>query len=155
MVEVGRKLLRGLLPFPAVSAVVLTGWISAGLQAQEVKDTCPCFSYEETESIFSKGTNLKEDEGTISCSAQDYKVELSAVINLMDRNFDTVSQARVNWYDYDPGGCEYLDASSDPVVRRNVKWPHPAPEAVARACYNIISSVIAKLDTAHKCTTYP
>ena len=152
---VERKSFRKLLMFPVVSAVVLMSLISVELRAQDIKETCPCFNYEEVESIFQSGVHLTEEEGMSDCTAQDYSVECNAEIIVRDQNYTIVAQARVDWFDFDPGGCEYIDTTSDPAVERNVSWPHPAPEATARACFNIISSVIAKSDTSGKCNTFP
>ena len=138
-----------------VVAVVLMSLISMESPAQDEIGTCPCFSYEEVESIFLKGEQLTEEEGTSDCSAQDYSVECSAEVIVWDQNYAIIAKARVDWFDFDPGGCKYIDNTPDPDVERNVRWPHPAPEATARACFNIISSVIAKSDTAGKCYTYP
>ncbi len=139
----------------AVFAVVLMSFISMETPAQDENETCPCFSYEEVESIFLRGEQLAEEEGVDACSTQDYTVECNAEVVVWDQDYAVIAQARVDWFDFDPSRCEYIDTASDPVVERNVSWPHPAPEAVARACFNIISSVIAKLDTTGKCETYP
>ncbi len=123
--------------------------------AQEADGPCPCFSYEEIESIFLRGEQLAADEGVSSCQAEDYSVECSAEMTLWDPNFEVIAQAGIRWYDFDPGQCEYMDLVGNPGVERKVKWPHPAPEATARACYDIIASVIAALDDTGKCMTYP
>ena len=141
--------------FPAVSAVVLMSLISLETYAQDESETCPCFSYEEAESIFLSSEHLTEEQGMSNCSAQDYSVECSAEVTVWDQDYTIVAQARVDWFDIDPGGCEYIDTTGDPDVQRKVRWPHPAPEATARACFNIISSVIAKSDISGKCDTYP
>ncbi len=124
-------------------------------QSQSVTETCPCFSYEEVESIFLGGMDLSEEERISDCSAEDYKVECSAEVIIWDQNYELIAKARVDWFDFDPGGCEYINTTFDPGVERNVRWPHPAPEATARACFNIISSVIAKSDRSGKCSTFP
>ena len=155
MVRVERKSLFRLLLFLSVSAVVLTGLISMDAHAQDENETCPCFSYEEVEAIFLRGAQLTMDEGEINCLAEDYSVECTAEVAVFDQNYATTAQASVKWADFDPSRCEYLDSTADPVVDRSVRWPHPAPEAAARACFNIISSVIAKSDSSGKCRTYP
>ena len=150
-----RKSFRKLLMSPVVSAVVLLSLISMESRAQDTQESCPCFSYEEVESIFQSGVHLTEEEGMSDCSAQDYSVECNAEVTVWDQNYTIVAQARIYWFDFDPGGCVYIDTTSDPDVERNIRWPHPAPEATARACFNIISGVIAKSDTSGRCNTYP
>ena len=135
--------------------VVLMSLISVETHAQNEEDTCSCFSYEEVESIFLRGKQQIETGGTSDCSAQDYSVECNAEVAIWDQNYNLIAKARVDWYDFDPGGCEYIDTTGDPVIERKVKWPHPAPEAAARVCFNIISNVIAKSDTDGNCYTYP
>jgi len=149
------KSFRKLLMFPTMSAVVLMNLSGAVAYAQDENETCPCFDTGEVESIFLRGRQLSEEEGTSDCSAEDYSVELNAEIVVWDQDYAITAQARVEWFDIDPGGCVYIDATSDPVVERDISWPSPAPEALARACFNIISSVIARADTAGNCTTYP
>jgi hypothetical protein len=155
MVPTETKTLCRLFMFPTISVVVLMGLVSMDINAQDENETCPCFSYEEVETIFLKGVGLAEDEGMTDCSTQDYSVEFNAEVVVWDMEYTLVAKARVDWFDFDPGGCEYIDTSSDPAVERNIRWPHPAPEGTARACLNIISSVIKKSDTSGKCTTYP
>lgn len=138
-----------------VFAVVLMSFISMESQAQDDQETCPCFSYEEVEAIFQRGAQLAEEEGVSACHTEDYSVECNAEVVIWDQNYELVAQARIDWFDFDPSRCEYIDIAGNPGVERNVSWPHPAPEATARACYNIISRVIAKLDTSGKCETYP
>jgi hypothetical protein len=150
-----RKSFRKLLMSPVVSAVVLLSLISMGSRAQDTQESCPCFNYEEVESIFQSGVHLTEEEGMSDCSAQDYSVECNAEVIVWDQNYTIVARARIDWFDFDPGGCIYIDTTSDPDVERNIRWPHPAPEATARACFNIISGVIAKSDTSGRCNTYP
>ena len=150
-----KRILPGKLQmFRGVLIVMLMSLISPESGAQDAEETCPCFTYGEVESIFLRSMQMTEEEGTSDCGAQDYTVECSAEVVIWDPNYTMVAQARVDWYDFDPGGCEYIDTSSEPDVERNVTWPHPAPEGAARACYNIISSVIAKSDTAGRCNTY-
>ena len=129
--------------------------ISLETQAQDEDKTCPCFSYEEAESIFLAGEQLATEGGVVSCSAEDYDVEMSAEVVVWDQDYTTIAQASVKWYDFDPSRCEYIDSIGNAGVERNVRWPHPAPEVTARACFDIITSVIAKSDTAGNCITYP
>ena len=150
-----RKSFPKLLMLLNMLTVVLVSLISTELPAQDIKETCPCFNVEEVELIFQIGANLAEEEGMSTCSAQDYSVECNAEVIVMDQNYETVAQARVDWYDFDPGGCAYINTTGDPDVERNVRWPHPAPEATARACFNIISNVIKKFDSTGRCTSYP
>ena len=155
MARTERKSLSRLLTIPALSAMVLMSLISRESLTQDENETCPCFSYEEVESIFLSGKKLAEAGGSSSCSAEDYNVEISAEVIVWDQDFATIAQVSVKWYDFDPSRCEYSDSTGNPGVERNVTWPHPAPEATARACFNIISSVIAKSDTAGICITHP
>jgi hypothetical protein len=148
-----RKSFRKLLMSPVVYAVVLLSLISMESRALDTQESCPCFNYEEVESIFQNGVHLTEEEGMSDCSAQDYSVECNAEVIVWDQNYTIVAQARIDWFDFDPGGCVYIDTTSDPDVERNIRWPHPAPEATARACFYIISSVIAKSDTSGRCNT--
>jgi hypothetical protein len=150
-----RKPFRTLLMSPIVSGVVLLSLISMESRAQDTEESCPCFNYEEVESIFQSGVHLTEEEGMSECTAQDYSVECKAEVIVWDQNYTIVAQASIDWFDFDPGGCVYIDTTSDPDVERNIRWPHPAPEATARACFNIISRVIEKLDTSGRCNTYP
>ncbi len=149
-----RKSLCKLWMFSTVAAVLLMNLISLEARAQDENASCPCFNYEEIESVFMQGVHPTEEIHKSDCSAQDYSVEFNAEVLVWDQDYTIVAQARVEWTDYDPGGCEYIDTFSDPGVERNVRWPYPAPEAPARACFNIISSVIAKSDTSGKCDTY-
>ena len=136
----------------AMSAIVL---ISLESRAQTDDEVCPCFSMEELESIFQMEADLPDEERNSNCAAEDYKVECAAEVVVMDQDYEVIALARVKWLDFDPGGCEYIDTRTDPHVERKVRWPHPAPEATARACFNIISSAIAKSDKADNCSTYP
>ena len=155
MCQAERKSRPTLLFFPAVSAVVLMNLASMETYAQEETETCPCFSYAEVESIFPGGAQRTADEGEIKCSTEDYSVEFKAEVMVWNQNYDLLAQAHVEWFDYDPGRCDYVDTKGNPGVEHHVSWPHPAPEATARACFNIISSVIMKSDTSGKCSTYP
>ena len=139
----------------AVFAAALMSLVSIEAYAQDNAETCPCFDYEEVESIFARGEQLAEDEGVSACHTEDYSVECNAEVVVWDQDFAVIARASVNWFDFDPSNCEYIDTAFDPDEERYVSWPHPAPEVVARACFNIISSVIAKLDTSGKCETYP
>jgi hypothetical protein len=138
-----------------ILVILAIALISQESRAQSEDETCPCFSMEEVESTFLIQADLPEEERNTNCTAEDFKVELSAEVVVMDQDYEVIAQARVKWLDFDPGGCEYTDTRTDPNVERKVRWPHPAPEATARACFNIISSVFAKLDTAGNCSTYP
>ena len=138
-----------------VVAVLLMSSISMETRAQDENETCPCFSYEEVESMFLRGDKLTWEEGEISCLAEDFSVECKAEVIVLDQDFEIIAKARVAWFDIDPSRCDYMDTTGNPGVERDVKWPHPAPEDTARACFNIISSVIAKSDTSGKCNTYP
>ena len=155
MAQVERKSLRELLMFPAVFTVVLMSVISMETHAQDEKETCPCFSYEEVESIFMSGEQLTAEKGSSFCNAEDYSVECKAEVIVWDQDYEVIARASVEWFDFDPSRCDYIDTAGNPGVERNVRWPHPAPEVTARACFNIISNVIAKSDTSGKCNTYP
>jgi hypothetical protein len=155
MTQADRQSSRKLLVTPAVFTVVLISLISMETHAQDENETCPCFSYEEVESIFLRGEQLTVEQGQSSCNAEDYSVECKAEVVILDQNYEIIAQARVIWFDFDPSRCDYIDTADNPGVERNVKWPHPAPEVTARSCFNIISSVIAKSDTSGKCNTYP
>jgi hypothetical protein len=144
-----------LLHGAAVFALVLMSFISMETHAQDENELCPCFNYEEVEAIFLKVMQMTDEEGMSSCQIEDYSVECNAEVVILDQNYTTIAQARVDWFDFDPSRCEYIDTVGNPGVERNISWPHPAPEEAARACYKIISSVIAKLDTSGKCETYP
>jgi len=155
MTQAERQLFQKRLVIPTVFTVVLMSLISMETHAQDENETCPCFSYEEVESIFLSGEQLTVEQGMSSCNAEDYSVECEAEVVVWDQNYEIIAQARVNWFDFDPSRCDYIDTVGNPGVERNVKWPHPAPEATARSCFNIITSVIAKSDTSGKCNTYP
>ena len=138
-----------------VFAVVLMCLISMEANAQDEDASCPCFNYEEVESIYQRGEQLTAEEGSGGCNAEDYSVECKAEVTVWDQDYAVIAQASVVWFDFDPSRCNYIDTTGNPGVERNVSWPHPAPEATARACFDIISSVIAKSDTSGKCITYP
>ena len=139
----------------ALSVIVLMGLKNMELRAQSDNQVCPCFSNEEIESIFLAGLGMTEDESIIDCKAMDYKVEFVAEEVVWDQNYDVVAQARVKWFDFDPGGCEYINNMADPAVERSARWPHPAPEATARTCFNIISNVIKTFDKDGICNIFP
>lgn len=138
----------GVVLFALVQCLAITG-----ISAQEQSETCPCFSSEEVDSIFQRVEQIAVGEGEIMCKAQDYSVELTGEITILDKNYAVSAQARVEWMDFDPGVCAFIDTQADPPVERNTRWPHPAPEATARLCYDIIASVIKKSDTSGKCMT--
>ena len=146
------KPLRWLLVFPAVFSMVL---ISMEPQAQDEDETCPCFRYAAAASVFLAGEQVAAAGGVVACSAEDYDVEISAEVVVWDQDYATIAQVSVKWYDFDPSRCEYIDTVGNAGVERNVSWPHPASEVTARACFDIITSVIAKSDTAGNCVTYP
>lgn len=129
--------------------------MSPRARAQEEGAGCPCFNYEEVQGLFLSGRKLIASGGGSSCQASDYAVEFKGEVVVIDQNYKTLARASVQWADFDPGRCEYRDATVEPRVERSEGWPHPAPEATARACFDIISSVIAELDTEGRCRTYP
>ncbi len=138
-----------------LAGLAAVGLLSSELAAQDDGQACPCFDTQEVEALFLNAERLSDGQGSINCHAKDYSVELSAQVMVMDANYRTVAQASLKWADYDPGRCRFLDASVDPKVDRQERWPHPAPEELARACFNIISKVIAELDEEGNCTIYP
>ena len=142
---------RSICLWPMVVVCLLV--LSLASFATQAQDECPCFSHEEIKSMVLRMQQITFEEGEFNCKAEDYSVELSAEATIWDTNFSVVSQARVEWYDFDPGLCVFIDNSADPAIERNETWPHPAPEAVARLCYTIFSSVIAESDTSGKCMT--
>jgi len=143
------------LKISAVFAVLLASLMGTEAPAQDENEACPCFSYEEVESIFLSAAQFTAQEGTSSCNAEDYSVECKAEVVIWDQNFTVIAQASVNWYDFDPSRCDYLDTLGNPGIERNLKWPHPAPEDTARACFDIISRAIANSVEPGKCSTYP
>jgi len=150
MFQVARQSIRGLL-----TTAVLVGGFTADAHPQDGDATCPCFSYEEVASIFAKEGQLIEQEGESYCTVEDYSVELKAEVTARNKNYDVITQARVAWFDYDPSSCSYIDATVSPGIERKVKWPNPAPQATARACFDIIARVVEKSDTAGRCNRYP
>lgn len=155
MTQSEHKLHDKRLKLPTVLMLILMSSISFESGAQQESETCPCFSHEEVESIFLSGLNLSEEEGMTDCSAEDYSVEFSAEVIVWDQDYAISAQVRVEWFDFDPGGCEYIETTGDVDVERDTRWPHPAPKATALACFNIISTVISKSDTSNICNTYP
>lgn len=139
-----------------MAGLILAAYPCAIAQAQETTGDCPCFNSEEAESVFFKvGEVGAGGGGSSNCQVNDYTVEFSGELRVTDANYQAVAQASVKWADFDPGSCNFLDNSVQPAVERNVHWPHPAPEATARACLDILSSVIDRLDTDGDCRTYP
>lgn len=145
----------GLATLVGAIGLVVAACVGPLAWAQESAEPCPCFSYEEVEGVFRSGQKLIASGGGGSCQASDYAVEFKGEVVVTDQNFKTVARASVAWADFDPGRCEYRDASVEPEVERSIHWPHPAPEVAARACLDIISSVIKNLDTTGNCRTYP
>lgn len=138
-----------------IPAVLLVGSIALDTHAQDGNESCPCFSYEEVESIFLKEGQLIAEAGESYCTVEDYSVEIKAEVTVRDQNYDVIAQALVAWFDYDPSSCSYIDTTVDPPIERKVRWPNPAPEAAARACFDILSSAVEKSDTAGRCNRYP
>jgi hypothetical protein len=138
-----------------IPAVLLVGLTNVNVSAGDEGGACPCFSHAEVESIFLSQQQLTAEAADSYCAAEDYSVELKAEVTVRDHDYNIIAQARVAWFDYDPGSCAYLDTVGNPGVERKVRWPHPAPEATARACFDIISSVIEKSDTTGSCSKYP
>ena len=139
----------------ALFGILLSCLISSEIPAQGDDNSCPCFTYEDVEEIFLNADQLAASDGETYCKAEDYDVECNAEVTVRDQDYEIITQARVEWYDYDPGRCDYIDSTASPGVERNIRWEHPAPEAKARACFEIISKVIAKSDTTGNCNTYP
>jgi len=138
----------GVVLFAVLSSLAVTG-----ISAQEPQETCPCFSTAEVESLIQRINQMTWEDGETMCKAEDFSVELSAELTIWDTSYSLLAQASVKWFDFDPGACNYIDKPENPGVERSESWPHPAPEATARLCYDIITSVIAKLNTAGKCIT--
>ena len=155
VIRVDYKSICGWFPFTAASVVLMVSLIHIEVLAQDDSETCPCFSYDEVEALFLSGEQLTAAGGSFDCHARDYSVECSAEVLIMDQNFATIARASINWADFDPSSCDLVDSRADPAIERKVRWPHPAPKATARDCFNIISSVIEKSDTSGHCTTYP
>ena len=141
--------------FSVTSVFVLMSQISTELLAQSANETCPCFSSEEVEAIFVIDAGIVEEERNSECIDEDFKVEIAAEITVLNMDWEPIAKAQVDWADYDPGGCVYINTTTDPQIERNERWPHPAPEATARACLDIIGAAIVKLDAAGNCNIYP
>ena len=118
MVRAERNSQCRLFLFPAVAVMILMSLLSVETHAQEENETCPCFSYEEVESMFLSGAQLTAEEGESNCQAQDFSVECNAEVIVWDQNFTKIAQARVEWFDYDPGSCDYIDTTGNPGVLR-------------------------------------
>jgi hypothetical protein len=150
ILAVGRKTS---LQHASIGCAALLALASITSWAQDENEACPCFNEEEVQAIFDRAESLGVEEGSSICKAEDYSVELNAEITIFDNDFMESGQVRVEWFDYDPGSCTYVDTTGDPALERHTKWPHPAPESTARACYNIVATVISKSDTAGRCIT--
>jgi len=134
---------------------LLVGLANLNVSAGDEGEPCPCFSLAEVEAIFlSQQQAIAEGRNSL-CAVEDYGVELKGEITVEGEDYSTIAQARVTWFDYDPGGCAYIDTVGNPGVERKERWPLPAPEATARACFDIISGVVAKSDTTGSCSKYP
>lgn len=155
MVRVDCKPLCRPLLLLSLCGFILASSVSLVARAQDEDTACPCFSYEEVEGVFLSAEKLIASGGGGNCQVSDYGVEFRGEVVVNDENYRSVARASVNWADFDPGRCEYRNAGVDPAVERRAEWPHPAPEATARACLDIISSVIEKQDSSGRCRTYP
>jgi hypothetical protein len=138
-----------------IPAVLLVGLGNVNVSAGDEQGPCPCFSQEEVASIFQSQQQLIAKASESYCAAEDYSVELKAEVTVQDPDYNSIAQVRVAWFDFDPGSCAYTDTVGNPGVERKVRWPHPAPEATARACFEIISRAIEKFDTTGSCRRYP
>lgn len=134
---------------------MLVGLTILNVSTEDEAEPCPCFSHAEVEAIFLSQQQVIAEGRNSYCSVEDYGVELKGEITVRGDDYNTIAEARVAWFDYDPGSCAYVDTVGNPGVERTVRWPHPAPEATARACFDILSSVIAKSDTTGSCSRYP
>ncbi len=85
-----RKAFRKLWILSTLSAVVLMNLISTDTRAQDGNAACPCFTYEEVESIFMKGVHPTEEVHKSDCSAQDYSVEINAEVVVWDQGYTIV-----------------------------------------------------------------
>lgn len=150
-----RRSPRGLVIGTVASAIVLVFMINTELLAQTENETCPCFSSEEVEAIFVINAAIAELDRNSECIAEDFKVEISAEVTALNMDWDPIAKAQVDWADYDPGGCQYINTTTDPQIERKERWPHPAPEATARACLDNIAAAILKFDTDGNCNIYP
>ena len=136
-------------------AVLLAGLANPNVSAGDEGEPCPCFSLAEVEAIFLSQQQVIAEGRNIYCAVEDYGVELKGEITVRGDDYNTIAEARVTWFDYDPGTCAYIDTVGNPGVERKERWPHPAPEATARACFDILSGVIAQSDSAGSCSRYP
>ena len=155
MVRIAPKLCSRQLFLFTLSAAVLSGALGMQALAQDEGESCACFGSEEVAAIFATYEQLAAAGASMNCSANDYSVEFTSEVSVFDENFASVARANVNWSDYAAARCGYQDASADPPIDRTETWPHPAPEAAARACLEILSNAIAELDSAGMCSTYP
>ena len=142
-------------PWLWIAAISLLGLANLNVNAADEGEPCPCFSHAEVEAIFLSQQQQIAEGRDIYCAVEDYGVELKGEITVRGDDYNTIAQARVAWFDYDPGSCAYIDTVGNPGVERKERWPHPAPEATARACFDILSGVIAQSDTAGSCSRYP
>jgi hypothetical protein len=150
-----RRSPRGLVIRMVASATVLVFLINTELLAQTEPVTCPCFNVQEVEAIFAINAAIPAEQQNNECIAEDFRVEFAAEMTVLDDNWDPIARAHVKWLDFDPGTCEYINTTVDPPIERKVKWPHPAPEPIARACLEVIAEAIAKADTGGICDKYP
>jgi hypothetical protein len=146
---------RGLVMFSVVSAIVLINLLSTELLAQSENETCPCFSSEEVEAVFVINAGIAEEDRNSECIAEDFKVEIAAEVTALNMDWEPIAKAQVKWADFDPGGCLYINTKTNPPIERKEKWPHPAPEAIARACFDSIVTAISTSDTGSNCDVYP
>jgi hypothetical protein len=133
-------------------AVLLLGLASTPVSAQE---SCPCFSEADVRAVFPGNILPREEIGRVACSAEDFDVEFMAEVTVWDSAHNLVSQARVRFFDYDTSDCLFLNQAQDPVNQNELEWPQPAPEDVARACYETIIFVARELDSTGDCYIYP
>jgi hypothetical protein len=138
-----------------IPAVLLVGLANLNVSVGDEGEPCPCFSRAEVESIFLSQQQVIAEGRNSNCAVEDYSVELKGEVTVRGDDYNIIAQAQVTWFDYDPGSCTYVDTVGNPGVERKVRWPHPAPEAAARACFDIISSVVAASDTTGSCSRYP
>ena len=141
--------------FSLASAIVVISLINTELLAQSENETCPCFSSEEVEAIFVINAGIAEEDRNSECIAEDFKVEFAAEVTALNMDWEPIAKAQVKWADYDPGSCVYINTKTDPPIERNERWPHPAPEATARACLDNIAAAILTSDTGGNCSVYP
>ena len=157
-VKASQPRIRSLLltaPMLLAAIVAICASTPAWAQDENSSGPCPCFSYEEVEGVFRSAEQLLASGGGGSCQASDYGVEFQGDVVVTDANYSTIARAGISWSDYDPGRCDYRDTSVEPQIERNYSWPYPAPEGPPRACLDIISTVISKLDSKGRCHVYP